>query len=363
METKTSETSYCPKLQQACSSCRKKKRKCDSKKPICTRCISLGQSCFYEPAKKRGRKSRQMENVVKNKFTRTETDMIKSLFLSVNTPEPILSSCSLQIFGKEHLAWKLLDFFSQEVSKNFEALSLVPCSDISSLFYAGMIYELGNHLEYRAKHDGTFSHAVDRFTEIVTEKGLTYSGVLKTLERQFNLHDQLEQTEKLAPNLSYLSKSYFFTDATGKYPSFKEVSVGIDNEKKVSLNKEYEVNSQFEAMFGYSSEHLSFIFEQSVTGVLPAGSNVISLLGSEGALMKYVSMYAVVAQHSCKPNEMLTMPGEIELCNSLVVDLHTRSGWRKFQVFTLTYESGSFSEYVCENRMHFIPLERTIEKF
>eukprot|EP00924_Labyrinthula_sp_SR-Ha-C_P007039 snap_masked-scaffold_8-processed-gene-7.37-mRNA-1 protein AED:1.00 eAED:1.00 QI:0/-1/0/0/-1/1/1/0/365 len=355
--------SYGPKLQQACSSCRKKKKKCDRLQPVCTRCISQGETCFYDPPKKRGRKTSKKKKNLSNKFTKTEKDLIQNLFLSLNSPEPCIFSVNFQIFGKEHLSWKLLEFFTREVSNNSEALSSVPCSDLSSFFCAAMLYQLGNHLAYRAKHDGTFTHAVNTFTEIVTQKGLTYSGVLETLQKQFYRGNELEKKQKLVSNYSSLRYSPFLLDAAANYPSFKQSSKGVDSENLLSLDIKYEVNAEFEAMFGYSSEHLEFVLAQSVNGVLPAGSNVISLLGSEEAVMKYMNMYAVEVQHSSFANEDLIMPVEMELCNSVILDLQTRNGCRKFQVFTLTYETGSFKEYLCENRIHFMPLESPMPPF
>eukprot|EP00924_Labyrinthula_sp_SR-Ha-C_P007041 snap_masked-scaffold_8-processed-gene-7.26-mRNA-1 protein AED:1.00 eAED:1.00 QI:0/-1/0/0/-1/1/1/0/356 len=355
MECRSKEGLYGPKLQQACSNCRKKKKKCDSLKPFCTRCFSLGQSCFYEPARKRGRKAVLHKKVVSNKFTKTEKDMIKNLFPSFSSHEPVLSSLNLQIFRKEHLAWKMLEFFSQQVSKNFEALSFVPCYDFTPVFCAGMLYQLGNHLDYRVKHDGTFTHAVDKFTEIVTGKGLTYSGVLETLQRQFYLDNRLEDTKKINSNLSNRGNTPFLLDAADYYPSFRQICKGNDTANKWFHERKYEVNNRFESTFGYSSENLNIFFEQSVNGILPVGSNIISLLSSEEGLLKYIGVFALKAQQYFEDKQGLTMPIEVDLCNNVVLELQTRNGWRKFQVFSLVAETGSFSGYSSEHTVHFVP--------
>ena len=41
------------RVSQACDQCRKKKFKCDSLRPICSACVSLGRQCFYGDTVKR----------------------------------------------------------------------------------------------------------------------------------------------------------------------------------------------------------------------------------------------------------------------------------------------------------------------
>ncbi|KAJ2381557.1 hypothetical protein GGI05_005942, partial [Coemansia sp. RSA 2603] len=43
------------RVSRACDKCRRKKVKCDGKRPICTHCAALGESCTYlDATKKRG---------------------------------------------------------------------------------------------------------------------------------------------------------------------------------------------------------------------------------------------------------------------------------------------------------------------
>eukprot|EP00924_Labyrinthula_sp_SR-Ha-C_P003116 snap_masked-scaffold_50-processed-gene-1.76-mRNA-1 protein AED:1.00 eAED:1.00 QI:0/0/0/0/1/1/2/0/346 len=336
------------KLQQACSNCRKKKRKCDSIKPSCSRCLSLDQPCSYAPARKRGPKPQQKGRSQVLKFSTSEKEVLGNLLLA---PEFSFHTLNPHIQSKESLSWNILQYFAYHVSKNFGTLSFIPCNDFTLFFYAGMIYQIGNILQYRVQKDGTFNHAVNQFNKIITDKGLNFTGLSKTLLSQFNRGIKNSTDSVHEP----ITQVPFFINGQQMYCSFKETIERKKTKQKLNVEIKCEVNKNFEKVFGYSNGYLNFALEQSVNGVLPFGSS------SEDALMKYIEVFALEMKHIKLDDETLSLPIQMNLCNSVILDLQTIHGLKKFQVFVLINEHGSFENYISENQIYFIPLFKTVQ--
>eukprot|EP00924_Labyrinthula_sp_SR-Ha-C_P000748 snap_masked-scaffold_7-processed-gene-2.42-mRNA-1 protein AED:1.00 eAED:1.00 QI:0/-1/0/0/-1/1/1/0/386 len=350
------------KLQKACTNCRRKKKKCGSEKPICSRCKKLNQCCIYEPMKKRGKKPSSELSDKRRKFSKEEEKIISSFLLSSNSSQNLLVSNRIFDLPRERSAWKLLEFFAKTVSKNFVNLSLIPCKDICVIFYAGMLYFATQHLNHKFKTDGTFYHAVERWNGILDRQGLTQAGVMHSLHKQFGILDN-----DLA-KLAYLEEKFmprsaltipFLENADSKYAFFKEFCQGKESDGSLKLNTIFEVNDKFEKYFGFSKESIIFELNEAVNGLLPFGSNIISLLATEEGLKKYVDVYSMQVRNTRVSSEGLFLPIELEIPNSIILDLRAKDGeFEKFQVFAITRERGSFWNFVSEICVYFIPLYR-----
>eukprot|EP00924_Labyrinthula_sp_SR-Ha-C_P000088 snap_masked-scaffold_39-processed-gene-0.3-mRNA-1 protein AED:1.00 eAED:1.00 QI:0/-1/0/0/-1/1/1/0/358 len=342
------------RLTKACTSCQKKKRSCDSKKPSCTRCLTSNQLCIYEVAKKRGRKPEKGINKIKfKKFSKSEKQAIYDMFLSSQKPENLELACKHNIFSKQKLAWNIVDFVALKISEKIDVDSTSPKLDSSNFFFASMIFYAQNQLLYRLHVDGTYSYPAKKFTDILSTRRLSYPVLHTAVETKFGVVNNHVRRKNRIHSVSCLKHMF-----SKNVPCYKQVGTVQFDATDMTCTYLYEVNKSFEKVFGFSAEEIGFILDQNINGLLPFGSNLISTLGSEQSLCKYIDNFSIVMGNSAYKGEIIDVPMKMPVPFAVILELQTVFGWSRFQVMAVHSESGGFGDFGTATEISFVPIER-----
>eukprot|EP00924_Labyrinthula_sp_SR-Ha-C_P008393 snap_masked-scaffold_11-processed-gene-11.17-mRNA-1 protein AED:0.30 eAED:1.00 QI:0/0/0/0.5/1/1/2/0/336 len=323
------------KLKHSCEGCISLKAKCDSLKPICSRCIKRGSECVYLPQKKRGRKKTNKKQTKKAALTRIEEDFFLDLFKSdlVKLKLHDFSFSKSQLL--ENTGWRLMEQFSHQFAKSFPRF-LGECDhDVLVGVFGDNLNSFRLHINYNIIYDKSYISIADKFNQILEDQRLNLSQHINVWKKMLNF-----PTKSLLMTCNhrehFLEKSScnfgFVTDKTAMCTVLSDHKAGSTVsacERKLS----FEVNKLFEEYFGHTSESLLSELRDTIFGFLPLGANVICLLSTEEDLQKYVDIQSLpVHQLKCPRVIDKQGPWVVEAPAVSILNLETKEGiWKQFQ--------------------------------
>eukprot|EP00924_Labyrinthula_sp_SR-Ha-C_P006567 snap_masked-scaffold_38-processed-gene-1.42-mRNA-1 protein AED:1.00 eAED:1.00 QI:0/0/0/0/1/1/2/0/359 len=350
-----------PKINKTCKRCAIKKKKCDSTKPSCKRCLRNNASCVYERSKKPGKKralvTKSTQQLKKLNFTETE----KNILFNLLQPRIISSKQLLKVFSRfaqsENKTWKVIENCSSVLAAEANSHSLVNLPSAQFVAGAYMLFTvqmlLTNKLSFNTEAEDQFY----LFNKIATDHRLNLEHIGSTLQTFVSLPDEKYTEEKKTE--FYSSLDLYQQQLKQNVLSRKGFCRIVSNQDSIKFSgratPKFEVNDAFREYFGFDDTEMG----ESVQCLLQFGGSVISLLATEQDLHNFLQAnFNQIEQMDLVQKSNATQTWDLTIPISVILMLQMGSGECKpFKVEALTREVLTKNYYFGEVRLYFTPCD------
>eukprot|EP00924_Labyrinthula_sp_SR-Ha-C_P016036 maker-scaffold_4-snap-gene-17.56-mRNA-1 protein AED:0.01 eAED:0.01 QI:166/1/1/1/1/1/3/621/423 len=281
-------------LKPSCESCILSKVKCSREKPVCARCRRTARSCTYLPRKRRKKQ--------------TDKRMLPFGFGDILMGQMQLNKNT----GKRiNFGWRLME----DLIKKFGTGSGVLMFDIRRHF---RMYQLDSR---KRAHIASVNKELKVFEAVLAREQVNLDDyfdyknmVLGTINNEKDAAVAKNSFSLFNSSLSEISprfiagSRYMITELEEQLktnvPCLKlqlQMSSFISPEQRsVYLS----LNEAFTKVFGKSHKEILLSLEKTVSGYLPLGTNIISLLAPEDEILKFLELQCIKMRHLERPTSV-----------------------------------------------------------
>eukprot|EP00924_Labyrinthula_sp_SR-Ha-C_P008290 snap_masked-scaffold_11-processed-gene-8.18-mRNA-1 protein AED:1.00 eAED:1.00 QI:0/-1/0/0/-1/1/1/0/358 len=348
------------KLKQTCVRCSKFKKRCDSKKPTCSRCDNAGSHCVYDLERKRGRKIKASDQIKRHKFSDFGKRLLGNfLFTGGESVEENAQPLTLRP-EVESWAWKIIRSFASELETNYTQFSSQPLSNLVHLGYAAVLVSLYSFDEFEMQGNHAFSMFSNKIKLILQEKSLDPNELLKIVSSNLSFEAVQEVIETHKKDIFPQENRWEIQVFEKCTPETAKCTICSQHQGFFigsSFQIHFETNPQFENYFGYTSDMLHAQLTTNVNCFLPFGANALGLLCDEETLEEYLDLCIYQAKDSpftaCTDS---TASWYFTVPNSMIMKIKTNDSFcRRFQVSTLFKATFTGQAYAFETKLALTP--------
>eukprot|EP00924_Labyrinthula_sp_SR-Ha-C_P014029 snap_masked-scaffold_5-processed-gene-20.66-mRNA-1 protein AED:1.00 eAED:1.00 QI:0/-1/0/0/-1/1/1/0/367 len=354
-----------PKLKKTCSRCASLKKKCDSEKPSCSRCVRNNMSCFYDFAKKTGKRkvpSTERKQLTKKPyFTEVEQNVLLSLFHPSLFKEKQLTQAFSKLKESESRTWRFIQNTSNVFASGYTQFVSAPFPRGDIVGAAILVLALKLHFAKNLPFSSLTEDQFSKFNEIVNSSKINVADIQRRLINTVAVPD-IEYSVDIGVKFFCFEDKFLYPLPENLAPGKGFCRIywnhsGHRFNNRVSPN--FEVNSQFRSDFGFDEHFLNEEVGNSVLSFLQYGTSVLSLLTTEDVVQSYIRANFFQVQKLKHAEKCLTTKTwDLKTPCSMILSLHTATGeWKPFQVNGLSRELMTKNYYLGEIRLYFTPCE------